>query len=76
MNGLYVIIFVVLVSVYYLIRIVRHSKENGPPEENVIQGWKQIAIYFKWGSIVLCFVATSILLFRILSLAKLEGGGR
>ena len=68
MNGFYVILLVTIISIFYLQKHFKRKRKIS--EVDVLAGWKQFGNYFKYGSIVLCIIATLILWGKIVSFSN------
>lgn len=72
MNGLYVIVLVLVVGIWYSVKIVQHSRlrhiENS---EKIIANIKSSPM--RWLSIIICLIATAILKRDIIIADKLTG---
>jgi hypothetical protein len=74
MNGVYIIIFVLVVGIWYSIKAVQHSRlrriENN---KKIITDIKSSSM--RWLSIIICIVATAILERDIIIAGRLTGAG-
>jgi hypothetical protein len=73
-NGFYIIQIVLFITAIILWQIFKSSKSRPEKEKpNYFEYWQKHGIRLKWWAVVLNFIGTSVLLYHLLLLRKLQG---
>ena len=74
MNGLYVIVLILVVGIWYTVKIIQHSKLRHTEQTNIYVTYVK-SYYYKWFSLIICSAATAILIKDVVITTKLAGAG-
>ena len=74
MKELLVATIILVFSFFYILKHISLSKKrNRDSHDNFYRYWTKHHNYLKWGSVLLCFIATLFFLSEVLSVAQLQG---